>query len=99
MIWPFPGELACRAGRGFWFLRCMSVGFMILGMGNRIDYALPGPLTDLASVSPPVLERIFGAPADICWPVHALVIQPHDAKALGCPTAGSQRTRSALLLP
>ena len=54
-------------------------------MANRIDYALPGPLTDLASVSPQVLERISGAPAGICWPVHTLVIQPHDAKALGLP--------------
>lgn len=58
---------------------------MIPGMANRIDYALPGPLTDLASVSPLVLERISGAPAGICWPVHTLVIQPDDAKALGLP--------------
>jgi hypothetical protein len=54
-------------------------------MANRTDYALPGPLTDLASVSPQVLERISGAPAGICWPVHTLVIQPHDAKARRLP--------------
>lgn len=56
---------------------------MIAGMAHAIDYASPGPLTGLASVSPSVLERVSGAPADICRPVHALVIQPHDAKALG----------------
>jgi Transglutaminase-like superfamily len=58
---------------------------MIPGMGYAIDYALPGPLSDLGSVSAPVLEGISGEPADICRPVHALVIQPHDAKALGLP--------------
>lgn len=58
---------------------------MIPGMANRIDYALPGPLTDLAGVSPLAIERIAGPPAGICWPVHTLVIQPHDAKALGLP--------------
>jgi hypothetical protein len=58
---------------------------MIAGMGHAIDYALPGPLSDLGSVSAPVLEGISGEPADICRPVHALVIQPHDAKARGLP--------------
>jgi hypothetical protein len=57
------------------------------GMGNRINYVLPGSLTDLTGVSPLVLERVSGAPADICRPVHDLVIQPQDAKALGLPDA------------
>ena len=58
---------------------------MIPRMANRIDYAVPGPLTDLASVSPLVLERLSGPPAGICWPVHTLVIQPDDAKARRLP--------------
>lgn len=52
-------------------------------MRNGIDYASPGPLTDLTDVSPSVLERVGGAPPDICRPVHALVIQPRDAEPLG----------------
>lgn len=54
-------------------------------MAYAIDYVSPGPLTDLASVSPPALAGISGAPADICRPVHALVIQPHDAQVFGLP--------------
>ena len=54
-------------------------------MRNGIDYASPGPLTDLASVSPLVLESVSGAPPDICRRLHALVIQPRDAEPLGLP--------------
>jgi hypothetical protein len=54
-------------------------------MAQAIDYTVPGPLTDLAGISPSALERIPGDPAGICRPVHALVIQPHEAKALGVP--------------
>lgn len=56
-------------------------------MGKSIDYALPGPLTSLDSISPSVLERIPDTPAEICWPVHSLVIQPEEAKALRLPDA------------
>jgi hypothetical protein len=54
-------------------------------MAHAIDYASPGPLTNLGGVSPSVLDRIAGTPADICYPVHSLVIQPHDAQPLGLP--------------
>lgn len=57
----------------------------IAGMTRAIDYAVPGPLTALDNVSPLVLERIPSVAADICRPVHDLVIQPHDAQALGVP--------------
>ncbi len=52
-------------------------------MSNPIDYAAPGPLTSLESVSPSALEGIAGGPIDICRPVHSLVIQPSDAEAVG----------------
>ena len=55
------------------------------GMTRAIDYAVPGPLTALDNVSPLVLERLPSVAADICRPVHDLVIQPHDAQALGVP--------------
>ena len=58
---------------------------MIAGVAYAIDYSVPGQLTGLADISPSALERIPGEPADICRPVHTLVIQPHDAKALGLP--------------
>ncbi len=54
-------------------------------MATAIDYALPGPLTNLSGVSPSVLERVHGEPAGICRPVHSLVIHPDDAKALDLP--------------
>ncbi len=52
-------------------------------MTGAIDYATPGPLTDLARVSPSVLERIATEAVEICQVVHNLVIQPTDAEALG----------------
>lgn len=58
---------------------------MIARMTDGIDYITPGPLTDLGSVSPSLLEGIAGEPTEICRPVHALVIQPSDAKALDMP--------------
>ena len=77
---PVVGSCRCRLQKGG-----KQGGLYDPGVANSIDYALPGPLTNLASVSPLALERISGPPAAICWPVHALVIQPHDAKALGLP--------------
>ncbi len=58
---------------------------MLSVMAHTIDYALPGPLTSLTGVSPAALDRVSGGPAAICRPVHALVIQPDEAKALGLP--------------
>ncbi len=52
---------------------------------NIRDYAVSGPLTTLAGVSPAALDRVSGGAADICRPVHALDIQPDEAKALGLP--------------
>jgi Transglutaminase-like superfamily len=58
---------------------------MIAGMTDEIDYTTPGPLTDLGNVSPLLLEGIADEPTEICRPVHTLVIQPSDAKALDVP--------------
>jgi Transglutaminase-like superfamily len=49
-----------------------------------IDYSAPGPLTDLSPVRrPDVLATAATEPAGICALVSPLVIQPHDAAALG----------------
>jgi hypothetical protein len=58
---------------------------MIAVMAHAISYDSPGPLTNLVSVSTSALDRVSGTPADICQPVHNLVIQPHDAQPLGLP--------------
>jgi hypothetical protein len=50
-----------------------------------IDYAAPGPLTDLDGIDAAVLEPVAGDPVEICFPAHTLVIQPHDAQAIGIP--------------
>jgi len=50
-----------------------------------IDYAAPGPLTSLEGIEAAVLEPVGRDPLEICFPVHALVIQPHDAEAIGMP--------------
>ena len=55
------------------------------GRTDAIDYATPGPLTDLGSVSPSALERIPSGPVGICRPVPGLVIQPDEAELLGVP--------------
>jgi Transglutaminase-like superfamily len=49
---------------------------------DAINYSVPGPLTDLTTISPAALERIPSKPVDICRSAHTLVIQPSDAKAL-----------------
>ena len=54
-------------------------------MADAIDYAVPGPLTDIASISPSALERIPSEPVDVCRPARTLVIQPGDAKSAGLP--------------
>jgi hypothetical protein len=57
----------------------------IARMADAIDYAVPGPLTDLGNISPSALEPIPRDPVAICRPVHSLVSQPDDAKAQGLP--------------
>jgi Transglutaminase-like superfamily len=54
-------------------------------MTSFLDYSAPGPLTDLRAVPPAVLETTVGEPAAICALVAPLVIQPHEAEALGVP--------------
>ncbi|MFC3452102.1 transglutaminase-like domain-containing protein [Amycolatopsis speibonae] len=51
-------------------------------MAKVLDYATPGPFTDLDGVSPLVLESFATDPVEICSPVHELVIQPTDTQAL-----------------
>jgi Transglutaminase-like superfamily len=58
---------------------------MIACVTAAIDYTVPGPLTNLATISRSALESIPSAPADICRPAHTLVIQPGDAAALDLP--------------
>src|SRR5215472_16245485 len=58
---------------------------MIGRVMDAIDYAVPGPLTDLTTINPAALHRIPSKPADICRPPHTLIIQPRDARALGLP--------------
>lgn len=50
-----------------------------------IDYAAPGPLTNLDEVGDAVLEPVIGHPLEICFPAHTLVIQPNDAQSIGMP--------------
>jgi hypothetical protein len=55
----------------------------IAGVAAELDYAIAGPLTALAGVTPAALAGIAPDPVGICQHVHSLVIQPHDAMALG----------------
>jgi len=57
----------------------------VAGMVSVSDYAAPGPLTNLDGVDAAVLESVAQHPVEICFPVHALVIQPNDAQTLGVP--------------
>jgi Transglutaminase-like superfamily len=52
-------------------------------MPDVIDYSAPGPLTDLSAVPRDVLETTASEPEDVCALVSPLVIQPHEAEALG----------------
>ena len=54
-------------------------------MTEAIYYSVPGPLTDLSEVRPEVLETAAAEPVAICALVPSLVIQPHEAEALGVP--------------
>ena len=48
-------------------------------MSQEIDYARPGPITDLSTIEPRVLDGLDSRPVGICWPAHALIVQPDDA--------------------
>lgn len=56
---------------------------MLASMVVMIDYAAPGPLTDLHGVDPAALLAETDDPVSICWPAHGLVIQPSDTERLG----------------
>jgi hypothetical protein len=53
-------------------------------MTEAIRYSVPGPLTDLSAV-PPEVVKTAAEPVAICALVPSLVIQPHEAEALGLP--------------
>lgn len=57
----------------------------ITGMTNAIDYAAPGPLTDLGTTRSSALHDLPGDAAGICRLAAGLVIQPWDAEPLGRP--------------
>lgn len=69
-------------------------------MAETIDYAVPGPLTDLTRLPPAVLASSAGDPAGVCAPVPSLVIQPFDAEPLGLPEQrlGERNLRPAAAL-
>ena len=51
--------------------------------GPSTSYWAPGPLTSLAGVPAAALQTAATEPADLCWPVHLLVVQPDEARQLG----------------
>jgi hypothetical protein len=55
---------------------------MLVVIRSLIDYSTPGPLTELTGTDRAAVE-IDGGPVAICWPVHSLVVQPDEAKAIG----------------
>jgi hypothetical protein len=63
----------------------------------EIDYAEPGPLTELKELAPEVLEGIGDDPVQVCTPVHLLVVQPDAARDLGLGEArlGERNLRPA----
>lgn len=60
-----------------------------------IDYAAPGPLTSLDGVDPALLADLPLDPVGICAPVHAHVIQPHDATGLPSERFDEKQIRPA----
>ena len=52
-------------------------------MTDAATHLEPGPLTSLQGIPAAVLETDATAPADICFSVHSLVVQPDDARELG----------------
>jgi len=60
--------------------------FVVTTEVDVIDYAVPGPLTNLDTIDTAVLEPVSGHPREICFPMHTLVIQPDDARSIGMPS-------------
>jgi hypothetical protein len=58
---------------------------MMTDMASTIDYASPGPLTGLDGIDRNALDAVRGTPLDICSPVHALVIHPHETGGIDIP--------------
>ena len=54
-------------------------------MSQEIDYASPGPITDLSTIELRVLEGLDSRPVGICWPAHTLIVQPDDAVGHNIP--------------
>jgi hypothetical protein len=66
-----------------------------------LEYSVPGPLTDLAGIAAAAVEPISGTPAEICFPTHALVLQPGEANQFDLPQerfAENQRRPAARLV-
>jgi hypothetical protein len=63
----------------------MSYPWPTVAVMVAIDYARPGPLTDLSGVPDAALATLPGDPAAICRLAQHLVIQPADARRLGLP--------------
>ncbi|MFC9439770.1 transglutaminase domain-containing protein [Nocardia sp. NPDC057030] len=66
-------------------------------MGEVLDYATAGPLTGLGGTDSAVLRSVPDEVVEICRLASSLVIQPHDARALGLPAEryGENQIRSA----
>lgn len=56
-------------------------------MTPAIDYAEPGPLTDLEGLAPEILAGTGDDPVQVCMPVHLLVVEPDAARDLGLAEA------------
>jgi len=71
--------------------------FTIANMTNAIDYAEPGPLTELGGVRSAALDDLPREAVEICRLASDLVIQPRDAEALGVPANrfGENQVRAA----
>jgi hypothetical protein len=54
-------------------------------MTGVIDYAVPGPITDLGSVCRSALDPVSTDPIEICRPVNSLLIRPRHAERLDLP--------------
>lgn len=48
-------------------------------------YLAPGALTSLSGVPESALQSQASTAAELCWPVHSLVVQPDEARQLGLP--------------
>jgi len=49
----------------------------------KIDYATPGPLTDLSTIEPEFLSGVGTEAESICRRARGLVVQPYESEASG----------------